>query len=187
MNRTARTVAILLTALAVLAGGAPAANASGVPLPGPVDQLVNRVSLGSSSCVPTPSNTIDDPTNESYYRPTDTRYYWHDFAETWANCRNIVTITVQLTDEALDGSSLPTFGDVERASGPGGAGQTADLDLDMPNVLLAQAPQHLLTMVMNGSQTNGAFTPTWCAVRRWTYYATLAGPVDIKSTSTQDC
>jgi len=187
MNRTARTVAILLTALAVLAGGAPAANASGVPLPGPVDQLVNRVSLGSSSCVPTPSNTIHDPTNESYYRPTDTRYYWHDFAETWVNCPNIVTITVQLSDEALDGSSLPTVGDLERASGPSGAGQTADLDLDIANVVLAQGPQHLLTMVMNGSQTNGTVTTTWCAVRRWTYYATLAGPVDIKSTSTQDC
>jgi len=187
MNRTARTVAILLTALAVLAGGAPAANASGVPLPGPVDQLVNRVSLGSSSCVPTPSNTIHDPKEQTYNGQFDTLYYWQDLAETWVNCPNIVTITVQLTDEAFDGSSPLAFGDQAKASGPGGASQTAELVLDIPNVLLAQAPQHLLTMLMTGSQTNGTVTTTWCAVRRWTYYATLAGPVDVKSTSTQDC
>lgn len=188
MNRTARAVAILVTMVAALAGVVPAANASGVPLPSPVDQLVNRVSIGGgSTCVPKPVNHIYELTYRVYNGTADTLYYISDLGETWANCPPTVTITVQLSDQALDGSSLPANGDAAKASGRGGASQTAGIVLDFPNVVLATAPQHMLTMLMTASQTNGTVTTTWCAVRRWTYFATLAGPADMASTGTQDC
>jgi hypothetical protein len=145
-------------------------------------ELFAALLAATGTCVPKPDDhttTIHDPSARVYYGTTDTIYEWEDVAETaLKKCTgNMVTINVQLTDQALDGTGLPSQGPPAGRTDRGGAGALAQLEVHYSNLALAAGGSyHDLTMVAQASQTDGKTTTAWCLYRSWTYLATLAGP-----------
>lgn len=214
MKRTARTIVVVAAAAAALVAFNPAANAA-VTIPSD-DVYVGTVSLGSGpsvditdidptglligeintlahTCIPKSEQTdISDPAARVYNGVTDSIYLWSDIGtSTLSTCTGDKTcITVQLFDQALDDSSLPTQGDPTTACGTGSASAMAQAVVDYTNLNLATGSPHTLTMVLNGTAADpntGKTVAAWCAQRTWTYLATLVGPDYLGSTPTEKC
>ncbi|MDQ1685585.1 MAG: hypothetical protein QOC82_2322 [Frankiaceae bacterium] len=216
MKRFIRTLTVVGTAMCIVGALTPAAHAddivyiNGLPyrdagvvtLGGstsgtgsvldPVEQLATRevFGIGGNTCVPSSLRIdIGDASADRLLGSTDMWYHWEAPATATAvGCpNNVVTIRGQLTDQALDGSSPPTRGDAQTASGRGSAGVVADLWVRYPYASSLVPGYHTLTMVVTATQSDNKTTTGACATKSWTYLATVAGPQQVGSTVQRNC
>lgn len=186
MKLVVRTTLALATAGVVLGALTPTAYAD------PVGPLPGIVQVGTSACVPSSVNTTiyDPPTVHTYTGTSDTLYHWTVTAETTTpGCQNnVITMNVQLSDQAYDGSSTPTRGASYKATARGDDVDIADVWVDYSDAEMATLTFHTLTAVVTGTQTDSRTAPTpFCATRSWTYIPTPAGPTDMQPTPTETC
>ena len=142
-------------------------------------------------CRPTSKSiTIHDPSAKTYYGIDDTLYFWTSkvVAEVDGCPNNTVTVSGQMTDQALDGSSLPAHGEVSTGRGRGRAEADVHLVQKYSNVAMAGGQSyHALTVRAWATESDGTTTTSWCASRTFTYLATAVGPIPAGSTPYQSC
>lgn len=198
MKRFIRTLTVVGTAAVAFGGFVPAAHAddgtsSAGSVPDTIEQLVSRevVGIGGNTCVPSKLEIdfADPPTNDILYGMAGMFYHWQEPAvATAVGCpHNTVTIRVQLTDQALDGASPPTRGDIKTATDKGTVGAVAELWVDYPPSDTLGITYHALTVVATASQTDNKTTTANCKTETWTYIPTVAGPHYVGSTGPQKC
>lgn len=154
-----------------------------------VIELVADALAVAGTCAPKKYNTtIGEPSARAYYGAFDSVYVWNDLGEvSIEGCpNNTVDISVQMTDQPLDGTSSPKIGTPKTASGKARAGAVADLTQTYNNLAMSAGfSYHQLTTVVTATQTDGKTKTPWCSKRSWTYRATLTGPVIVGSTPTE--
>ena len=198
MKRFIRTLTVVGTAAVAFGGFVPVAHAddgtsSTGSVPDTIEQIVSRevVGIGGNTCVPSKLqvDVSDPPIVATYHGTLDTLYHWQEPGEATAvGCPyNPVTLRMQLTDQALDGASSPTRGDIETATGTGTVDAVAELWVDYPPSDALGLTYHALTVVATATQGDNKTTTANCTTETWTYIPTVFGPRYVGSTGPQKC
>lgn len=169
--------------------------------PTPLDSIsafVDTTLATTGACVPKPTDFsyhFADPSAGVYYGVLNSIYHWEELISvTDRKCGdNDVTISAQMFDQALDGSSSPAQGQPATSRGVGSAAAVAVLDQYYSNVAMTTGlSYHTLTTQATSTSTSTSpagkkVTVTHCAQKSWTYIATAAGPYWAGSTSVTKC